>query len=307
MTKSSNNQIYVFDIRYTLPEGLQCEVMHDQRLEVCNKFNDIMKSHPDYYFQLERGKIEHKFHIQCYMKVEKKKFDTQMASILSDLGFPNIRVKPASNAGKEALKSYCIKNDETFISGPWSKRPVYRARDLECMKNPYPFQQEIIDIIKTDPNDRNIIWIYNPEGNVGKSKLLKFLCYNKLATRIPIGTAGQMKQVIAKKPASRCYVLNIPKSIGSQESQHDMLTTIEEIKDGWIFGCMFGEDNELFMEPPHVIIMSNEVPNIHLASLDRWDVYKIDNKEDFLEEKLSINELQIILNKQIENKKNQSR
>jgi len=38
---------------------------------------------------------------------------------------------------------------------------------------------------------------------------------------------------------------------------------------------MYGKAAELLMEPPHIWIFSNELPNISMCSLDRWHVWHL--------------------------------
>jgi hypothetical protein len=42
--------------------------------------------------------------------------------------------------------------------------------------NPYPWQAEVLNMIKQEPHPRNIYWIFDPIGNKGKSALVKKLC-----------------------------------------------------------------------------------------------------------------------------------
>ena len=57
---------------------------------------------------------------------------------------------------------------------------------------------------------------------------------------------------------------------------------------------MYGNGNTLMMEPPHIIMSSNFIPDVNLLSKDRWKMYKIKNEK-----------LVDITNKQLNKKKNQ--
>jgi hypothetical protein len=47
---------------------------------------------------------------------------------------------------------------------------------------------------------------------------------------------------------------------------------------------MYGKDHTLFMEPPHLWVFSNDVPNLAFCSIDRWKVYELkDTHSDLVE------------------------
>ena len=143
------------------------------------------------------------------------------------------------------------------------------------MQNPTQWQAQLVDMITNKPCDRTVHWIFNASGNAGKSKLQKWLCWKQDAKRVSLGTATQIKTAIVQCGARRCYVVNIPRVTGTQESQRDLFSALEEIKDGWVTSNMYGKDQELFMMPPHLFIFSNELPNLALASADRWKIWNV--------------------------------
>lgn len=205
----------------------------------------------------------------------------------------NLTVTPESNASVKTSGSlfYATKT-ESRVDGPWHdasfvapQRPiVYNGEDLACMENLLPWQQEIMDIVNDDPDDRRIVWIYNEVGNAGKSKLQKWLAFRHGARRVPLGTATQIKTAVADGTAKSLYMVNLPRVTGSQESQRDLFSALEEIKDGWVESCMYGKEHQLFMKPPHLLIFSNDVPDLKLASADRWVVYDLEHAQSQLRE-----------------------
>jgi hypothetical protein len=47
----------------------------------------------------------------------------------------------------------------------------------DILVNPYPWQVQLLDVLKNDPDKLNICWIYDPVGNTGKSTFVKYVVY----------------------------------------------------------------------------------------------------------------------------------
>lgn len=232
-----------------------------------------------FVYQYEKCPTTGNTHLQGYVNLKKKVLGgKRLASMLCGLGLNGVTCTPASNAGKTALQQYCMK-EETRVAGPFADHPIYLGQDLACMSQPRPWQQTIIDMIKQTPDDRTIHWICDLGGNVGKSKLLKYLCFNKKAKRVPLGNATQIKTNVFAQGAHRCYVVDLPRTTGSMESMKDLISALEEIKNGWVSSAMYGKYQELMMQPPHVFVISNEYPPVQMMSMDRWKLYSINTKQ----------------------------
>jgi hypothetical protein len=179
--------------------------------------------------------------------------------------------------------SFYVTNSAVRVGNLWADasyqsprvRPVYEGSDLLCMQTPLPWQAWAMAELALPADDRGIVWIYNPVGKAGKSKLQKKLCFEQLAKRICLGTATQIKTALASAGAYDAYVCNLPRTSGTSESQRDLFSSFEDVKDGWIESNMYGKDQCLFMEPPHLWIFSNDVPNMAYCSQDRWTVYQL--------------------------------
>ena len=156
------------------------------------------------------------------------------------------------------------------------KRNTYEGRDLRCMDEPYAWQKKIMDVINEEADDRTINWVYNASGCAGKSKLMKYLRWtNAEMARVGLGSATQIKTAVIKKGAHQIYMVDLPRVRGSDERQQELFSALEEIKNGWVESPMYGEAAELLMDPPHIWIFSNELPNISMCSLDRWYVWHL--------------------------------
>ena len=78
-----------------------------------------------------------------------------------------------------------------------------------------------------------------------------------------------------KAGPKKMYILDLTRTKGKGDSEHDLLSVLESIVDGMIYSPMYGKCKTLLMEPPHVRITSNYALDYTLLSLDRWKVYEI--------------------------------
>lgn len=73
---------------------------------------------------------------------------------------------------------------------------IYTGEETDCIiDNPYPWQKALYELIKTIPDQRSILWIFNFKGNIGKTTFVKRLMYELLATLLDWGRSSDMKYV----------------------------------------------------------------------------------------------------------------
>lgn len=147
----------------------------------------------------------------------------------------------------------------------------------------YPWQSEVHTICtsqieKKIKDDRTIYWFWEPNGNVGKSSFVKFLCI-KLNALVLSGKGSDMKYGIVKYNEKTGYyptlvVLDIPRTIQDYVSY----SAIEEIKNGCFFSGKY-EGTMCLYNSPIVLCFANKPPSLEKFSRDRWYIRRIVNKE----------------------------
>lgn len=239
-------------------------------------------------FQLEKGRAAGKEHYQVRLILREAQMTETLLTVFEARGFDrkDLTIIPESNNSicQGGLAFYVMK-DDTRLDGPWNDpsytRPnleMYDYADLGCMSEPLPFQRSIMDMCEIEPDDRTLHWVYNAAGRAGKSKLMKYMRCNQkfIFARVPLGTATQIKTSVIEKGRRKIYMVDLPRVRGSDERQQELFSALEEIKNGWVESAMYGKVQELLMNPPHIWIFSNELPNRSFASEDRWKVWTID-------------------------------
>lgn len=160
--------------------------------------------------------------------------------------------------------NYCSKEGdfETNILAP---------EPLKLIDNLYPWQKEMEEIIKAKPDDRTIHWVWDPEGNTGKTQLCKYLSakYNAMLMN------GPSKDILymGALHESQAYMLDLPRA----DEEFVPYKTIETMKnDCWMTGKYEGE--RVLRNSPHILVFANFPPKMSALSRDRWHIAEIRNK-----------------------------
>lgn len=213
-----------------------------------------------YVFQEEKGEETGHLHLQGTLKLKKRQRLTQVKRW-------NHSIHWESTKYVDKCLAYCTKqktrNGKQWIHG------IQIPEEIQ-IDEPYGWQLEVIDIIKTEPDSRTIHWFWEPEGKVGKSTLCKYLVVKHNALMLS-GKANDMFHMISKFPLKRKLIL-----IDVPRKSLDWISypAIEQIKNGLIFSGKY-EGAQIVFNCPHVIVFANEPPNQSAMSFDRWHLVKI--------------------------------
>lgn len=226
-----------------------------------------------YIFQHEKGESGTD-HLQGYIHLKEPMRLTELKKFI--------------NCHWENTKS--IKGSIAYCSDPlkregkiWSKG-IKIKESLKILDETsfYPWQKSLTSIIESEPNNRDIIWIYEEEGNVGKTAYAKWAWQELCACVFKAGISkSDLVNLLMKEAITECIILDIARS----KSHIFDYSILEEIKDGFIQTGKYEGGTKMF-NSPHVIIFSNEAPNIDKLSKDRWKIYKINEKLELIPEQV---------------------
>lgn len=262
---SDNKQVFHFSARWSVPHTEENRKTVTTWLQV--------NADKDWVFQAEDTKDNP--HYQIYFHTSER-IRPKTLAIRANCEMNGFNIQAAATQGKEVLRTYCFKEER--VDGPWGKRPIYTGDDLnEISKCMLPWQQYFYDLIQSKPDRRTIHWVYNPSGNVGKTMFVKYMFWKKLATIIDYGTAMQIKTAVIEEGPRRCYLIDLPRVKGSDESIYSLFSAIESVKNGLVRSTMYGKSQHMLMSPPHVICFSNHLPKVGICSLDRWKIYHLED------------------------------
>lgn len=161
----------------------------------------------------------------------------------------------------------------------------------------FPWQKEIYSKIFDEkgnvirPDKRKIISIIDNEGKKGKSEFLKWICYNypKECIKLSQASESQLRAAVIKCGPKRCYFLSLGRIDELNNKMDNLMSIIEEIKNGHVMNTTYGTNRSLIMPYPHVFIFSNKTLKYDSLSKDRWEVFEISNDFKFKSIDIDIN------------------
>ncbi|AXH74960.1 MAG: putative replication-associated protein [Circoviridae sp.] len=173
-------------------------------------------------------------------------------------------------------KKYCskmrtrVEGTEPYCRG-WEPPYIY---DMDLR----PWQQKIVDINNTVPNERTIYWFWESTGGIGKTCLQRWLyCHAERVIMLSGRRADMAFGIAAYKKAHdgthpRTVLINIPRSDGNRISYSGM----EECKEMFFYSTKY-ECDMIHARPCHMFVFANFPPDLEGVSADRWIVQELEN------------------------------
>ena len=150
-------------------------------------------------------------------------------------------------------------------------------RPLKVINPNRAFQQEILEIVKGEPCDRKIFWYFG-EGNIGKTQFCKYLSHHHNAICLSGKGADVRNGVVEYKKihgdTPELVLFPIPRSYNTEYLSYEAL---ENIKDMYFYSGKY-EGGMINGNAPHLIVFANEPPDISKMSIDRWEIFHINEK-----------------------------
>lgn len=171
---------------------------------------------------------------------------------------------------KDSQKEIYVKYYTNKIEKPKRKSIIDPMESLTFKD----WQNEIMDIIKTEPDFRTVNWFWEPEGKTGKSTFTRHLVLKYKALAVS-GKGNDVKFILSEYLANNDLEIIIWDLSRSYE-QYVSYSTMEEIKNGLICSGKY-ESKSLVFNPPHLIVFANFPPDTEKLSKDRWNIKNIKN------------------------------
>lgn len=175
-----------------------------------------------------------------------------------------------------ACRNYCSKIETR--NGKLYSNYIKEIKIKDPMENKIPFewQMDILNLIKTEPDERSIYWYYDEEGGKGKTSLCKHICLKNKNALYLTGKSSDCKygvlQAIENKIDPKIMIFDFCRS----QEQYISYQAIEEVKNGIFYNTKY-EAKMIIYNNPHVIIFANFQPEMEKLSLDRWKIININD------------------------------
>lgn len=167
--------------------------------------------------------------------------------------------------------TYCSKDNNFITNMEISRKP----KDPLCGLTLKKWQEDILNIIKTEPDNRSIHWYWEKTGNTGKTTLAKHICLKYKNTLFCNGKGSDIKFAVydyLENPDNKLDIIifHFTRTVENFVSYE----ALESIKDGIFFNTKYKSGMCIF-DTPHVICFANFEPCINKLSEDRWKIVEI--------------------------------
>lgn len=173
---------------------------------------------------------------------------------------------------------YCSKENKITTNMKIKKQ----VKDPLENKILYKWQQHVLDLISTEPDERSIYVFWDPIGKTGKSALVKHILLNNENAALVSGKGADIKYNLVTQLENKdidIVMIDVPRV----NLEYISYSAIEEIKNGVICSTKY-ESKTVLINPPHVILFMNEQPELSKMSLDRWIVEEVTTRHETNEE-----------------------
>lgn len=210
-------------------------------------------------------------HLQCCIKYQNPRSFGDMKK-----KYPTAHIEKCNNWA--ASVTYCKKegNFYTNIVVTINAEQQYNQYMQRTFSNVQwrPWQQELINLLQTEPSERKVYWYWEQTGNTGKTFLAKYIDwkYNAIIANGKQGDVfNQYKSFLeTEKKQPKVAIIDIPRS----HQDYVCYSTLEKIKDGLVYSGKY-EGGKLRLIPHHLIIFANFEPDEEKLSNDRWSIHEI--------------------------------
>jgi len=208
--------------------------MNADKLDEQSVIKQLRKIAKKFTFQLEKGEQNGYLHYQGRISLIKKSSKQALLKLFLDIPQPNYLEPTVS---KESLKEafYCLK-EATKVKGPWKDSDPdiyipsqYRLTELR------PYQLNILN--DNYHNDRTINFIYDPQGNKGKTTICAIASITKGYIYLPFINdyedlmATMLCECYEITRSTTAVMLDMPRALG-KERINQIYAGLETIKGG---------------------------------------------------------------------------
>lgn len=114
-----------------------------------------------------------------------------------------------------------------------------------------PWQKTIVDRLSVDADGRTIVWIYDRDGNNGKSWLCNYLIRNHGAVMLD----GRVQDMNYAYNGQKVVCMDIAR--GQSDNIDHLMIAAEKIASGCVFSSKYESVNKVYDDKPHVFIFAN--------------------------------------------------
>lgn len=161
--------------------------------------------------------------------------------------------------------NYCKKEGNFYCS--WEKG-ISRWANTELL----PWQHACLERLMMQ-GERSVMVVVDEQGGNGKTTLAKFCVATHKAVYCPPMQDAQDFMAFAMANPSTAYIFDMPRT-ESAKQKVGMWSAIEQIKNGYLYDKRY-QWRDMWIEPPRIVVFTNEEPPTASLSADRWDIWTL--------------------------------
>ena len=140
------------------------------------------------------------------------------------------------------------------------------------------------------PERRQVNFVFNPQGGCGKSLTADYItlnpCFNALLApqlsspeRWVSAFIDQLEQYVSLNKVYPTIVIIDMTRNENNANVEALYSTLENIKNGRADSTFYGRFKRLRFKSPHIIVFTNNVPNMSALSSDRFNLFALADKD----------------------------
>lgn len=217
-------------------------------------------------------------HLQIYVEWK----NARQFNVMKQL-FPRAHIEVAKGK-RDANYAYCSKDGDfaTNMEDPQKNAKKFRedvrkriSAKLEVLRWKR-WQRDVLEELRTEPDERTINWYWEDVGGVGKTTLCKYICTKFEGVIICDGKKSdifnQVNMTLENCQTPKIIIMDVPRTM----EDHVSYGTLENLKNGLLFSGKY-EGGQCLFECPHVFVFANFPPDETKMSADRWNVRQLEN------------------------------
>jgi len=184
------------------------------------------------------------------------------------------------DGGLDANLKYCSKEGQPAFSFGMPK-PQPPLREITVYEPWAQWQHELVAYIATEPDCRQILWVWSEKGGIGKSQFVRYLLHRgdclKIDRQSVADTACALALLEDDVRRLRALMIDIPRGSANVVPPTTNWEMLEELKTGTIFSKKY-KSGCLLLPFMHVIVFANRPPDLNedILSPDRLVVKNVD-------------------------------
>lgn len=251
----------------------------------------------EWMFQLEKGEETGTLHVQGVIGLKVK---ARLETLRNKSPFPGVHWSKTNK--KDWAIAYANKNETCVCKGDFDGVGEFET-ELRPLPDLYPWQKWVVEDLRGPANDRTVTWIYEKDGNKGKSILCRYLLIKRQALMCGgsyrdalASIALHMEETACKAHPKGLFPSIVVFDLKRDEFDHVSYKAIEAFKNGQFFNSKY-KSGQKVLNPCHVLVLANSPPDESKLSADRWDIrnywdhesphYKPEPTEDEVNERIA--------------------